>query len=102
MEKIVNKNMMMEKIGETYYQRNCIKCHASKSAKDNFLVSSIRNEKFEFEFLNYYITNQDSLIKNGNKEAIAVKENYNPNSAFNHNFKLNRNEVKSIVYYLKK
>ena len=102
MEKVMNEDMMMEKIGETYYQNNCIKCHTSKNAKDNVLVSAIRNEKFSFEFLKCYITNQDSLIKNGNKEAIAVKESYNPKSVFNHNFKLNRNEVKSIVFYLKK
>ncbi|WP_091146875.1 c-type cytochrome [Flavobacterium caeni] len=97
----IDKSVFLTNIGKKYYEDNCIKCHASKSAKDNILLYAIVNDKYDFEFLRAFVTNQDSLVKASNKEAIAIKKEYFPNSAMNHNFKLSRTEIKSIIYYLK-
>ena len=94
------KEKLLFGIGKVYFENNCKDCH-KKYGTDNFLVYSMKNDKYEFDFLKAYITNQDSLINSGNEFAIKMKEEFN-NLPFRHNFKLNDNELKAIIYYLKK
>ncbi|MRX70143.1 Cytochrome c [Flavobacterium resistens] len=95
------KEMLLENIGKKYYEKNCVSCHAGKDAKDNFLVNSVRNQKRNESFFIDFITKQDSLLKYENKEALALKDWSNEN-AYIHNFDFNDNEIKAILYYLKK
>jgi len=93
--------ILLENIGKKYYEKNCINCHRGKDAKDNFLVNSVRDQKTNERFYIDYITKQDSLLKHGNKEAIALKDWSNQN-AYIHNFDFNDREVKAILFYLRK
>lgn len=93
--------ILLENIGKKYYEKNCINCHGGKNAKDNFLEYSIRDQKRNEKFYIDFITKQDSLLKNGNKEAVKLRYWSNQN-AYLHNFDFNDSEVKSILYYLKK
>ncbi|MGX7666712.1 hypothetical protein [Flavobacterium pedocola] len=93
------KEKLLFNIGKVYFENNCKGCH-NKYGTDNFLVYGIKNDKYKFVFLRAFINNQDSLIKNGNETAIKMNEEYN-NFPYRHKFKLNDNEIKSILYYLK-
>ena len=93
--------ILLENIGKKYYEKNCVNCHAGKDVKDNFLENSVRNQKRSERFFIDFITKQDSLLKNGNKEALALKDWSNQN-AYSHNFVFNDREVTAILYYLKK
>ena len=95
------KQIALERIGKIYYERNCIQCHAKKGVKDQILEYAIKSDRYEFEFLKAYLTNQDSLIKNGNETALELKERWN-DQTYLHDFELNDKEVKAIIYYLKK
>ncbi|MFD2942354.1 c-type cytochrome [Flavobacterium notoginsengisoli] len=93
--------ILLENIGKKYYYKNCVNCHAGKDAKDNFLENSVRNQERSERFFIDFITKQDSLLKHGNKEALALKDWSNQNS-YIHDFDFNDREVKAILYYLKK
>ncbi|SEO72087.1 hypothetical protein SAMN05444671_4382 [Flavobacterium sp. CF108] len=95
------KEMLLENIGKKYYENNCVSCHAGKDAKDNFLASAVRDKKYGNRFFIDYITKQDSLLKHGNKNALAIKE-WSNNNSYSHSFKFNDSEVKAILYYLNK
>ncbi|WP_435261833.1 c-type cytochrome [Tenacibaculum sp. nBUS_03] len=95
------QQIVLEKIGQIYYMKNCKICHGKKGVKDQFIEYAIKNDRYEFDFLKRYLTNQDSLLKNGNKTALELKEIWN-NSPYIHKFEMNENEIKSIIYYLKK
>ncbi|WP_396193432.1 c-type cytochrome [Flavobacterium collinsii] len=95
------KEILLEGIGKKYFEKNCLGCHANKGAKDNFLEYSIKNQKYRVDFFRDYITKQDSLLRNGNKDALAIKEWSNYNSYF-HSFVFNKSEAEAIFYYLKK
>lgn len=88
------KEQLFFNIGKVYFKNNCNGCHR-KGGTDNFLEFTIKEDKYEFEFLKAFITNQDSLIKSGNEEEFN-------NLAYRHKFDLKNNEVKAIIYYLKK
>ncbi|MEZ4792669.1 MAG: c-type cytochrome [Gelidibacter sp.] len=94
------KQLALEKIGQIYYERNCIKCHGKRGVKDQLLEYAIKADKYEFDFIKAYVTNQDSLIKNGNKIALGLKDWSNQD--YLHRFDVNDNEIKAIIYYLKK
>lgn len=94
------KEKLLFNVGKVYFQNNCKGCHR-KGGTDNFLEFTIKEDKYEFDFLKAYITNQDSLIKSGNEEALRIKVEFN-NLPYRHKFDLNDNEVKSIIYYIKK
>ena len=94
------KEILLENIGKIYYEKNCIKYHAGKDAKDNFLENSVRNEKWSERFFIDFITKQDSLLKFRNNNAVKLKE-WSNNNSYLHNFKFNDNEVKAILFFLK-
>lgn len=97
----LEKEVLFENIGKRYFEKNCLACHASKGAKDNFLEQSIKSEKYKTDFLINYITKQDSLLKNRNKDALAIKE-WSNNNSYLHSFNFNDREIKAILYYLNK
>ncbi|MBE8728331.1 c-type cytochrome [Flavobacterium hungaricum] len=92
---------VLEAIGKKYFEKNCYGCHADKGAKDNHLENAIQNDKYNYQFLKNFITKQDSLLKNKNKEALALKD-WSNNNSYVHNFEFNESEIKAILYYLKK
>ncbi|MFD1604313.1 c-type cytochrome [Flavobacterium artemisiae] len=95
------KEIVLENIGKKYFEKNCYGCHANKGAKDNHLENAIQSDKYNYQFLKNFITKQDSLLKNKNKDALALKD-WSNNNTYVHNFELNESEIKAILYYLKK
>lgn len=95
------KKLTIEKVGQIYYERNCLKCHANKGMRDQHLEYAIKSDKYEFEFLKSYLTNHDSLIQNENEIALELKKEWG-DQTFLHEFELNENEIKALIYYLKK
>ncbi|GGF29649.1 c-type cytochrome [Flavobacterium limi] len=91
---------IFEAIGKMYFEKNCLGCHANKGAKDNYLEYAIKDDKYEFLFLKNFITQQNSLLKNKNKEALALKD-WSNNNVYLHSFNFNENEIKAILHYLK-
>ncbi|MFB9079205.1 c-type cytochrome [Flavobacterium procerum] len=92
---------VLDAIGKIYFEKNCLKCHANRGAKDNYLENAIKNDRHEYQFLKNFITKQDSLLKSKNKKALALKD-WSNNNPYLHDFNLNENEIKAILYYLKK
>lgn len=96
-----DNSQKLEKTGEVLYDKFCVECHGSKTANGNFLAGNIQNNKYELSFLMDYINHQDSLLQHKNQLAIKIKEEWNYNE-YIHNFKLTEQEIKTIVYYIKK
>lgn len=96
-----DNSQKLEKTGEVLYDKFCVDCHGSKVANDNFLAGNIQNNKYELSFLMDYINNQDSLLQHKNELAIKIKKEWRDNE-YIHNFKLTEQEIKAIVYFLKK
>lgn len=94
------KDELLFNVGKVYFQNNCKGCHR-KNGTDNFLKNSIINDKYGFSFFKNFVTNQDSLIKNGNKIALDLQD-FSNNQPYRHKFNLNDKELKAIIYYLKK
>lgn len=95
------KQIILEKVGQIYYKRNCTDCHGRKGVTDQFLEYAIKSDQYEFEFLRAYLTNQDSLLKNKNLIALGLKDTWN-NHPYLHKFDMNDEEIKAILHYLKK
>ena len=97
----VNKPKLLADIGKIYYENNCVQCHGSKGAKDNILMYEIKNDKYKFEFFKDYISNEDSLLKAANQQALLIKDKYDIKNQYTHVFRFNNDEIKSIMHYLK-
>jgi len=97
-----DNSQKLEKTGEVLYDKFCLECHGSKVANNNFLAGNIQNNKYELSFLRDYTNHQDSLLQHKNELAIKIKEEWNTSTNYIHNFKLTEQEIKTIVYYLKK
>lgn len=97
-----DNSQKLEKTGEVLYDKFCVGCHDSKVTNDNFLAGNIQNNKYELSFLMEYINHQDSLLQHKNELAIKIKEEWNTSTNYIHNFKLTEQEIKTIVYFLKK
>ena len=98
-EKFQTAGRSLEKIGQIYYEKNCVMCHGQRRGLHNMLRDALLREDYDFQYLKNYITKQDSLVNAGNKEAIAKRNEYN--SAYLHSFELTDNEIKAILFYLK-
>lgn len=86
-------------VGRLYFDNNCQSCHR-KGGTDNFMEQAVKNEKYDYDFFKYYLLNQDSLLKNGNKTAIE-KRSDSPDNLYRHRFKLKDSESKAVFYYIK-
>ena len=95
------KKLALEKIGEIYYKKNCIQCHAKKGVKDQHLEYAIKYDQYEVVFLKAYLTKHNNLLKDGTKIALELKEIWNNQSSL-HKFELDDKGIKTIIYYLKK
>ncbi len=93
------KEKLLFSIGKTYFEKNCISCHKLNAKGISNLDYSFRSNKLSVNFLSKFITNQDSLIKTKNEEAEKILEFFG--DIYNHNFKFNEEETKSIIYYIK-
>lgn len=47
---LVDNSQKLEKSGKILYYKFCVACHGSKETTDGFLVSSIKNVRYELSF----------------------------------------------------
>ncbi|MEW5677253.1 c-type cytochrome [Flavobacterium enshiense] len=93
------KERLLFSIGKTYFEKNCISCHKLGAKGISNLDYSFKSNNFSMDFLSKFITKQDSLTKSENEEAAKILEFFG--DIYNHNFKFNEEETKSIIYYIK-
>lgn len=94
------KRLLLENIGKVYYERNCVDCHASKFANDNYLVNAVITDRYDFVFFRNFVQNQDSLINANDSTALQIRERYG-NVGYSHKFRFTDQELKSLIFYLK-
>ncbi|MBO0322937.1 c-type cytochrome [Muricauda sp. CAU 1633] len=84
--------------GLNIFLRDCGKCHVTKNKLHNYLGNVVN--KMGEEYLILYLTKQDSLIENKDKLALAIKKEWG-NQPNNHNFNYSKQDLKSLIEYLK-
>ena len=84
--------------GKAIFKADCNKCHVSKGGSHNYLEGVV--QRLGVDYLNLYLTKQDSLISARDSNALHLKEIWG-NNGNSHNFVYSETELKSIVEYLK-
>ena len=84
--------------GETIFRADCNACHVSKNKLHNYLEGVV--DRVGKDYLNLYLTKQDSLVSAKDSNALMLKRVWN-NMANSHNFKYTEDELNAIIEYLK-
>lgn len=87
----------MAQDGATLYKQNCAACHKLDKRFIGPPLSGI-NEKRSEQWLLAFIKSSQTLVKSGDKDAVAIFEAYN--GTIMNDFDLSNTEIKTILNYI--
>jgi mono/diheme cytochrome c family protein len=85
--------------GETLFKANCVSCHAMNSKQVGPALQGVHTRRSE-EWLLKWIKNNEKLRASGDKDAIAIYNEYG-GAAMNSFENLSDDQIKSIITYFK-
>ncbi len=84
--------------GKEIFMKDCYQCHVSKNRLHNHLQGVV--DKIGVDYLEVYLSKQDSLLKARDAYALALKEEWGNNVTV-HQFDYSETEFKNLIEYLK-